>query len=550
MNSTFFKKHSGAFTFLGLLVAFYFIFFHNIGSYPLLDIDETRYVTMSREMLHNKDFLTLYLNGDFFFEKPPLYFWLESLSFVIFNQVSEFSARFPMSVDATLCCFLLYFVGQKIVSRRFGVVSALILATSAEFLVMSKIAILDMVLATCIAFSLYSGFMTFFCKEQNKKFFWWGFYLFSGLAVLAKGIPGVAIPFGSMFFAGLISKRFKEYFRPQYILPGSLIFFLTALPWHIIMFKMHDPLFFNEYIMKHHLARFINSKDLGREQPWYYFILMMLWGLVPWVASFIAMIATSVKKFSLEFLKNFNFEKLDNKGKFITLNIIYALFTLWFFSSSSTKLMTYILPIYAPCAVILAWWWCDYIWADNNKKATNISVYILNSVLIIAAIGAAIAGLFLPKEISLIIEPVKWFTVILLSVLPLVGIICAKNNKKLGVFASYVAFMLVLSAFGTHRYFNLDYSFGQNDLMKYAQYAQQNHLEIASYKFGRRFSLLYYSGKGEIKFQQEPDSIWLKSFLSKPDSIVVVQNKHLDEIKKEADFDVIQKGIKYSLIKK
>ena len=69
----FIKKHADFFTVLGLCIICYFIFFHNIGNYALMDVDETRYVAMSRDMFHTKDFLTLYLNGDYFFEKPPLY---------------------------------------------------------------------------------------------------------------------------------------------------------------------------------------------------------------------------------------------------------------------------------------------------------------------------------------------------------------------------------------------------------------------------------------------------------------------------------------------
>ena len=73
---------------LGLMLFFgYFLF---LGSYPLLDVDETRYVDMAKNMFLNKDYLTLYLNGDFFFEKPPLFFWLECFSFKFFNSINEF----------------------------------------------------------------------------------------------------------------------------------------------------------------------------------------------------------------------------------------------------------------------------------------------------------------------------------------------------------------------------------------------------------------------------------------------------------------------------
>lgn len=549
MNLDFIKKHSEFFTITGLFVAFYFLFFHNLGAYSLLDVDETRYVAMSRDMFHTKDFLTLYLNGDFFFEKPPLYFWMESLSFAIFHKINELTARIPMAIDATLSCFVLYFVGKKVISRRFGVISALILATSMEFLMLSKIAILDMVLATCVTFSLYSGLMTFFCSEKNKKFFWWAFYAFSGVAVIAKGIPGVAIPFGTMFFAGLVSKKIKEYFRPQYLLPGMVLFLAIALPWHLIMFKMHNPLFFNEYVMKHHLSRFMGSQDLGREQPWFYFILMMLWGLIPWIGSFIAMIIENLCKLKLDFFKNFNFDNLDNTQKFVTLNAVAFLFILGFFSSSSTKLVTYILPIYVPCAVLLSWYWCEYIFEGSHKKSIGISVYIFNSILILAAVAVMVSGFFLPDQLKADISDLKWFVAALFFIVPLAGIICTKKDKRLGVFASYVAFILILSAFGTHRIFNLDYKFGQNDLIEYARYAKDNHKELATFKFGRRYSLLYYY-EGRVKFQQEEDYVWLKEFLSSPDAVVIIKNKEADDIKTKADFVVIKKGRKYSLIKK
>ena len=56
---TFVKNHADIFTFLGLCILFYLIFFYNIGNYALMDVDETRYVSMAREMFQTKDFLTL-----------------------------------------------------------------------------------------------------------------------------------------------------------------------------------------------------------------------------------------------------------------------------------------------------------------------------------------------------------------------------------------------------------------------------------------------------------------------------------------------------------
>ena len=76
-------KHKQLFTILGLLVFCYVMFFAFMGSYPLIDVDETRYVRIAQEMLISNNFLTPVINGEIFLEKPPLFFWLEDLSFII-----------------------------------------------------------------------------------------------------------------------------------------------------------------------------------------------------------------------------------------------------------------------------------------------------------------------------------------------------------------------------------------------------------------------------------------------------------------------------------
>ena len=184
-----FNKHIEIMTLLFLTIIFYFIFFHNLGTYPLMDVDETRYVSMARDMFNTKDFMTLYLNGEYFFEKPPLYFWQECLSFAIFGKINEFSARFPVALLGFIFSFVVYFTSKQRIDRKFGVIAALILATSLEFVILSKYAILDIVLTFYVGLALVVYFQTFFCSEKAKKFYWWLFYIFTGLAVMAKGIP-------------------------------------------------------------------------------------------------------------------------------------------------------------------------------------------------------------------------------------------------------------------------------------------------------------------------------------------------------------------------
>lgn len=533
----FIKLHPEVCTVTGLFILFYFIFFHNIGNYALMDVDETRYVAMSRDMFHTKDFMTLYLNGDYFFEKPPLYFWGECLFFGLFGKVNEFTARFPVALYGMLTSFLVYFTGRKIVSRKFGVLSALILATSLEFVILAKFAILDIVLTMCIAFSLCCGFLTYFCKERNKKYFWWLFYLFSGLAVMAKGIPGFVVPFGTMFFTAIAAKRFKELFKPLYWIPGSILFLMVIVPWHVLMFKIHDPLFFNEYIVKHHLERFINSKEIGRKEPFYFFILTFLWGFFPWILSFTAAIIAKFRAFKL-----YVYENLTDEQRFLYINVISLLFIMLFFSSSSTKLVTYLLPIYIPAAFIGGYIWNRY---EDFKKHIDVSVYILGTIFIIAAIAALFTPLYLPEQLYNDILSAKWLCIILLALAGTLSLLFARKNKPYGIFAVYVGFMLLLSAFGTKEFFNIDYKFGQNDLMEFAKYSKENNYDLGAVNLGRKYSLLYYHG-GNIDYRNQED---VSDMLKNKNEMIIVKTKNLEEIMKGLNYETVKTGRRYTLIK-
>ena len=543
---SFIKNHKDLFTFLGLLIICYFVFFFNIGNYPLMDVDETRYVSMARDMFNSKDFLTLYLNGEYFFEKPPLYFWGECLSFAIFGKVTEFSARFPVALYGTLCTILMYFTGKKVVSRRFGLVSAIILATTLEFVMLAKFAILDIVVTTCIGFSVMFGFLTQFVKDKNKKYFWWLFYAFSGLAVMAKGIPGFVVPFGTMFFVSIFNKTFKQIFRPQYILVGIALFLLIVLPWHIIMFNIHDPLFFNEYIIKHHLNRFFSSSEIHRQQPFYFYFVTILWGLIPWVFSAIAVLITKIKD-----IKSLSFDNLNNSQKYFWFNVIAFVVTMLFFSSSKTKLITYILPVYFFTSCIIGFVWDRYITSLENKKSINLSVYIFGGICIVAAIVACFMQFFLPEQLYTDICSVQIFCILTIGGFGILSIVSAVKNKPKTVFAAYALFIILISAFGTKMFYEIDYKFGQNDLMSFAKSAKENGNKIAVLNQGRKYSVLYYYGDKVyyISTDDEKDLADNSKILKDKNTVTIIRNKQIPEIKEKLNFDTVEEGRKFSLIR-
>ena len=526
------KKHI---VILYLLLAFicYYGLFYNLGTYPLLDVDETRYVDMASKMFHTKDFLTLYLNGEYFFEKPPLFFWIECISFHLAGVVSEYSARIPIVLLSLLPASLLMMLCKKVKSDKFAIITTAVLFTSLEYIFLTKIAILDSVLTSFVTSSVLCYFYTFFAEEKNKKYFWVLTYILSALAVLAKGIPGVAIPFIVIAISTVVFKTYKETIKYSW---GILLFLLMTLPWHLIMLKLHGNLFFDEYIIKHHILRFLGSDIIHKNKPFYFYILVLLWGLFPHIFILLAQIF-KIKNIKRPVIEN-------NYSKFIMLNFIAAMTVLIFFSMSGAKLITYILPIYPFAAVIIGAIWLKYL--NSNDKPSHISMVLLNSILTIAVVGLILIQFVLPPEIYANFSKIQIISLIILIPTVICNWIFLIKKKKLKIFLSLTIFIAIISGFLTPYVYEFIYSFGQNDLMEYAKFARKNNYTISTYLTGRKYSLLYYGNQSQIDFQTEEDLDWLNNELKKEKNLLIIRNKDVEGL----DVKIKQKGVKYSLIER
>lgn len=516
------------FIFLCCLLAFviFFGFFYDIGIYPLLDIDETRYVTMARDMFYSKDYLTLYLNGDYFFEKPPLFFWIEVISFHLFGFINEYSARIPLVLLSLLPCGLLFDLCLKTKGKRFAIFALMVLSTSLEYVFMTKIAILDSVFTSFLTSSILCYFYTFYVKEENKKYFWILTYVFSAFAVLSKGLGGVLIPAGIIFISSIIFKSYKETIKYSYL---AGLFLLIALPWHIIMLKNYGDLFFNEYIVKHHFLRFLGSEIIHKNQsPWFY-LLTLLWGLFPHIFIFLAQI------FKIK-IKNINF-----KDKFLTLNILATFAILIFFSLSGAKLITYILPIYPFLAVVVANVWIEFF--KSKDKPSFISLILLNSFLALAIVILCFCASFVPFEIYQYFQKLQIASLLILTPFVVLNFIFLFRQKRVKLFLSYVVMMALISGFLTPLIYEFNYSFGQDDLIRFAKLAKEKNYTISTYLTGSKYSLLYWSNQKKIVFWTKKDLNYLENELKKPNNITIVRNKHI----KELDVKIKEKGIKYSI---
>ena len=94
--------------------------------------------------------------------------------------------------------------------------------------------------------------------------------------------------------------------------------------------------------------------------------------------------------------------------------------------------------------------------------------------------------------------------------------------------------------------YKFNYSFGQNDLIKYAKLAKESGKTISTYKTGSRYSLLYYSELPLIDFHNDEDEAWLKRELQRTNNILIIRNREIKNL--PVPVKAKYKGTKYSVI--
>ena len=312
-----------------VLVAGFLLFF-NLGGIPLLDPDEPVYAETPKEMINFQEFVSPRIFGEYWYDKPPLYYWLVAGTFQVFG-VSEFSARFPSAFLGLLTVLYVYWVGARLFGNQAGVASALILATSIEFFYLGKAAVTDITLNFCLTVALLSFL--------EKRYYL--FYFFVGLATVAKGPVGTLFPGAILFLYFLFTRRWHQLLEMKLPL-GIIIYSVVAFPWYIVMYQIHGNAFLDTFFGLHNFTRFTNP-----EHPegvlWYYFIPVLILGFFPWTAVMVQSVWSSVTNSGRHF------------NSLIFLNI-WTWFIFIFFTISRTKLVSYILPMFVPLAMITGWY--------------------------------------------------------------------------------------------------------------------------------------------------------------------------------------------------
>ena len=336
------QRRLSRFYLLGLLIIFTAVWFSNIEYRKLVRPDEGRYAEIGREMAQSGDWITPHLNGLKYFEKPPLQYWATAAAFRLFGD-SHWGARW-WPVTTTFACVLLMFWAAR---RLYGdediaLSAAAALGGCTGFVINSHINTLDGGLAAFLTLALL-GFLLAqrpgATQKQNRN---WMLVVWAALAlaVLSKGLIGVVLP-GAVLTLYLLIERDWPMLARLHFGKGLALFLLIAAPWFIAVSLTNDE-FARFFFIHEHFERFL-TKVHRREGGWYYFIPILLFGSMPWLPFIVARLRDGWRR-----------NGASGILQPLRLLLLWTGFIFLFFSVSSSKLPSYILPVFPALALFAA----------------------------------------------------------------------------------------------------------------------------------------------------------------------------------------------------
>jgi 4-amino-4-deoxy-L-arabinose transferase-like glycosyltransferase len=353
---------------VGIGIFFLLFLLPFIGKVHLFDWDEIIFAEAAREMIVTDDYMTVRSDFAPFYEKPPLFIWMQVASMKVFGM-NEFAARFPNALCGLITLIALYLIGRKLMGRRFGILWMVTYAFSVLPYFYFKSGIIDP------WFNLFT-FLSIACflfyldpaRASGRYLMVSLSALLLGAAVLTKG-PVAVLVFTLAFVLFLIIKRPKITVSTGHVLVFMVLLILSGGWWYGVQMLNGNFNTVQDFIA--YQAGLFRQDFAGHSGfPGYHFIVLLV-GMFP--SSVLFMAAIIKKREDTDRLQIFRIYM------YILIGIILVLFSL-----VETKLVHYSSLSYFPVAFLAAWVWEN--WLERRVEIRRWQRGLLASIVSLLAL--------------------------------------------------------------------------------------------------------------------------------------------------------------------
>jgi 4-amino-4-deoxy-L-arabinose transferase-like glycosyltransferase len=277
-----------------LVLLFIAVYFAALFSPALLDDADATHAQAAQHIATSGDWVTMYVNGIRYLEKPPLPYWIVAVDYRVFGY-NVFATHLPMALAVLGCAWIAWTWSRRAWGDRAAFYAALAMLTSIGVFLFTRTLIPESLLTFFLLLSLYS-FLTGIEDRKPARFYI--AYASLAIAVLAKGLVAPVFFVAAVVPYLVVTADWKKW-RQFHLFTGLLVFLAIGAPWHILAGlanpdhgnpvgnvpspgHVHGFLYF--YFINEHFLRFLGTRfphDYNR-QPWYVYWLGQLIWLFPW----------------------------------------------------------------------------------------------------------------------------------------------------------------------------------------------------------------------------------------------------------------------------
>ena len=367
-----------------------------LGNVHLFDWDEINFAESAREMIVTGNYLTVQINFEPFWEKPPLFIWMQVLSMKIFG-INELAARFPNVLCGILTLLVLFNIGKKLKNEKFGLIWVLMYFCSFLPFFYFKSGIIDPWFNLFIFTGIYY-FILFTNKNDNGNKYLQILFsaMFLGLAVLTKGPVGFLI-FLLTFLVYFVFQRFRFNFsfNIKHILLFITVFTFFGGFWFLLQILNGNFNILKDFVT--YQIRLFQTQDAGHGGFFMYHFVILLFGVFP--ASIIAL--PTFRPSILKDETDFSIKHFFN-WMMILFWVVLLLFTI-----VRTKIIHYSSMCFFPLTFLGAYFVCQIL---ENKKKVNRLIKILLLIIAFFVGTVAVVITFFDKVKHIFIHQFDEFT--------------------------------------------------------------------------------------------------------------------------------------------
>ena len=343
-----------------------------IGSYGLYEPHEGHFAMVGREMIWRNDWITPYLNGSPYLNKPPLLYWLIAIATKIFGS-TEFSARLPVALTGWLGIAIAWKWTRELWGVDSSRVCALMLSVTLGWFIFTHQILIDVLLGTLLLCSNY--FLWRLIYQPRSTINWWGAYLSLALCVLTKGLIGIVFPLVGCL-ALIVVRRDWKIVRRIKLNRGLLLVIAVVLPWFVAV-ERANPGFWQYFIVNEHLDRIVDRRfppdyEVSKVSALGYLAVTACW-CFPWILFLPSVIRSTWEEWRQGFIADSSLLKRKYSDGIFLLAVGSALPVVLFLPLAS-RLIYYSIPAIPPYVILCAGWWHKYhrsLSVDRSAKASS-----------------------------------------------------------------------------------------------------------------------------------------------------------------------------------